>query len=123
MADEDEPLGILRELIAGADDHRCWYIPAEILTRARTAVDAVDQAPDARHGRSHDAAISVWCGFHEDDTLKCLHHFADGSAETWELCGSGLGEPTRLLTRDWRPTGVPQCECHRCLAQADVLGD
>lgn len=35
-----DALAILRELIAGADDYRCWYIPAEIDEEARALLDA-----------------------------------------------------------------------------------
>jgi len=35
---EDTALDILTELLAGADDHRCWYIPDEIAGRARRLV-------------------------------------------------------------------------------------
>lgn len=35
-----EALAVLRELVAGADDHRCWHIPAEIEARARAVLAA-----------------------------------------------------------------------------------
>ncbi len=41
----DRALDLLRELIAGADDHRCWYVPAEIAEPARALLRAVEE-PD-----------------------------------------------------------------------------
>jgi hypothetical protein len=31
----DDAAAILRDLLAGADDHRCWWVPDEIAGRAR----------------------------------------------------------------------------------------
>jgi hypothetical protein len=39
VANESEALTLLRELVAGADDHRCWWIPDEIADRARELVE------------------------------------------------------------------------------------
>lgn len=35
---EADALSVLRDLVAGADDHRCWYIPDEIAGRIRALV-------------------------------------------------------------------------------------
>lgn len=42
-----EALDILRDLMAGADDHRCWHVPREIAARARSLLATAKEAGDA----------------------------------------------------------------------------
>lgn len=44
MSTEDDALALLRELVAGADDHRCWHIPNEVAGRIRALVEVADEA-------------------------------------------------------------------------------
>lgn len=41
-----DALAILRELVAGADDYRCWWIPTEIDERARALLNAHPEETD-----------------------------------------------------------------------------
>lgn len=39
----DRAVELLRELVAGADDYRCWWIPEEIDEPARALLAEIDQ--------------------------------------------------------------------------------
>jgi hypothetical protein len=42
----DQALALLRELVDGADDHRCWNIPGDIGSRARELLGRASATED-----------------------------------------------------------------------------
>jgi hypothetical protein len=69
----DDAVAVLRELIAGADDYRCWYIPSEIRERA----EAVLAAPGPTAG--------------VDDLAQATRRGEDGAMSDDPTCGEPCG--------------------------------
>lgn len=88
---ESEALSVLRDLVAGADDYRCWYIPSEIEARARAVVAvASPTAPPTEPRCTYNT-----CG--GDDVAGYMEVKAERDAARAEV--AELTEGNRLLYR------------------------